>query len=531
MKNKIHIQLGLGCLAAIYSISSQAVNLKDYDYIEKSENLIPLSDMIKIEPIVHGVPILFEDFESQAIPAGWLLFNVDGLTPAAQIAYFTDAWVVAEDPDAIGTYNMQSTSWYSPAGQADDWVVTSMVALPALSVLSWDAEAQDPAFPDGYEVYISTTTQDVAGCSANPAVFTVAAETNPFVHHELMLWTLGYANQNVYFCYRNNSNNQFYIQIDNISVDAASADDLAITAVSTEMEYTLVPDVLINYRIPLGAEYINNGSTAQANITIQAEVFKDGGSVFTTSNTVAATLQPGETGLVDLGGYKPTAIGNYSVTYTLTLDSIPDGTPADNTVVLADVVNISSDTMSKDNDTATGSLGVGAGNGGYVGNAFDFVDPVTVSSVEFVYNNSNCDPNPPNDCSLDGESINVDVFAFDSITNLPATMVGSSQAHVVPVGAASETVVNLIFDTNLNLSPGKYLFAVAEPVRTTSVFDTINVGVSTTDTKFVLGTTWVDWPTNPSGQWSNNEDFGFNVTYLIRPKFVATDLIFRSGYE
>ena len=531
MKNKIHIKLGLSCLVAIYSISSQAVNLKDYEYIKYSENLNSLPEMIKIEPIVSGVPILFEDFESQAMPAGWLLFNVDGLTPNGSVSQFTDAWIVAENFEVSGTYNMQSTSWYFPVGQADDWVVTSMVSLPAFPTLSWDAEAQDPAFPDGYEVYISTTTQDVAGCSANPPVFAVAAEASQFVHHELMLWTLGYANQDVYICYRNNSTDQFIIQIDNIEVGEVALNDLAITSVSTEKEYTLVPDVLINYRIPLAVEYINNGIADQSNFTIQAEIFKDGSSVHIASNTVAATLQPGATGLVDLGGYKPSANGDYSVTYTILLDSVPDGKPADNSVELTNIVNINTGTMSKDNNISTGSVGIGAGNGGYIGNAFEFVDPVTISSVEFVYDNNLCDPNPPNDCSMDGESIVVDVFAFDSITNLPAAMVGSSQAHVVPTGEATSIVANVVFDSNLNLSPGKYLFAVQEPVRTTSVYGTISLKLNASDTKFVPGTTWVDWPTNSNGQWTNSEDLGFNVAYLVRPKFVTTDLIFKNGFE
>lgn len=80
--------------------------------------------------------------------------------------------------------------------------------------------------------------------------------------------------------------------------------------------------------------------------------------------------------------------------------------------------------------------------------------------------------------------------------------------------------------------PGEYVFAVVEPVRTSSTFSTINIQLGNTDNRFTTGTVWINWPTSPMGGWANAEDFGsqFAKTLQIRPLFDETDLIFRNGF-
>jgi hypothetical protein len=84
-------------------------------------------------------------------PAGWLKFNVDGRTPAATVAYINDAWVVREDfqmePANCAAF---STSWYAPAGTANDWTWSPAIVLPkGSSALSWRARTYDAAYRDG----------------------------------------------------------------------------------------------------------------------------------------------------------------------------------------------------------------------------------------------------------------------------------------------------------------------------------------------------------------------------------------------
>jgi hypothetical protein len=165
------------------------------------------------------VGALFEDFQGGTIPPGWTLIDVDGRIPSFAVDFVDDAWVaILVDPDT-NNFVATSTSWYAPPGQADDWLISPAVSLGDLSVLSWRARAPDPEFADGYEVYISTTTADVAGCSGNPAVFSIAAEESAeYAVRSVNLFELAYVNQNVHVCFRNNSNDKFLLHIDDIVV-------------------------------------------------------------------------------------------------------------------------------------------------------------------------------------------------------------------------------------------------------------------------------------------------------------------------
>jgi hypothetical protein len=113
-------------------------------------------------------------------PAGWTLYDVDGLPRHANIAGQVDgAWATYADMAFnAGNCVALSTSWYDPPGQADDWMVTPLITIPALNPeLRFVAVVHDPAFPDGYEVRWATTNS-VAAFLANAPLLTIAAE-NP----------------------------------------------------------------------------------------------------------------------------------------------------------------------------------------------------------------------------------------------------------------------------------------------------------------------------------------------------------------
>ncbi|MEM9458722.1 MAG: choice-of-anchor J domain-containing protein [Myxococcota bacterium] len=162
--------------------------------------------------------ILDEDFEFGALRPGWTVIDVDGNTPNPTVDFVTDAFVVTDESEAGINYAAYSTSWYSPVGQADDWLVTPQITLGPASVLSWQAVAPDPMFPDGYEVRISTAGPTVADLLANPVLLDVPAEADAYTPRSVDLALAGYANQSVYLAFRNNSNDQFLLLIDDIEV-------------------------------------------------------------------------------------------------------------------------------------------------------------------------------------------------------------------------------------------------------------------------------------------------------------------------
>ena len=125
-----------------------------------------------LKPQMNAQVLFYEDFDgiggstaggagTYSFPAGWLKRNVDNRTPATAVSYVNEAWERREDFSTNVSDSVAfSTSWYSPAGAADDWMWTPLIGpLPAGAELKWNALAYDPLYPDGYSVRVMTSTQ------------------------------------------------------------------------------------------------------------------------------------------------------------------------------------------------------------------------------------------------------------------------------------------------------------------------------------------------------------------------------------
>lgn len=165
-------------------------------------------------------PILVDHFEAGSSVA-WTIIDADGLTPDDAVDFMTGAWVVAADgvnPTPANRVAV-STSYYSPTGAADDWLISPAITLDAHSVLSWRAYAPDSDYRDGYQVRISTTTPDVAGLTANASLLSVSQEQTSWQNRSIDLAAAGYANQSVYIAFRNNTDNRFLLFLDSVVVE------------------------------------------------------------------------------------------------------------------------------------------------------------------------------------------------------------------------------------------------------------------------------------------------------------------------
>lgn len=123
---------------------------------------------------INAQPIFSEDFSGPTPLANWTLFNVDAKTPNTNVGVVNDAWVALS---VAGNVAAVSTSWYTPAGASDDYMLTPSITLINNNYLFFNGQALDPAFPDGYQVKISTTMPTVAALTTN--LLTVAAEKEP----------------------------------------------------------------------------------------------------------------------------------------------------------------------------------------------------------------------------------------------------------------------------------------------------------------------------------------------------------------
>lgn len=186
----------------------------------------------------HAQVLFSEDFDSipgpaggavgtYVFPNGWLLRNVDNGTPPTQVAYVNEAWERREDfKFNIADSAAFSTSWYSPADTADDWMWTPPITLTGNNLrLKWKAVAYDRDYRDGYEVRIMQSPNVPTGgdgvmgnqVTHSTLLFSTTSEDTLWTDHEVNL--NNYANQTVRIAFRNTSYDMFLLLIDDVIVE------------------------------------------------------------------------------------------------------------------------------------------------------------------------------------------------------------------------------------------------------------------------------------------------------------------------
>lgn len=444
-----------------------------------------------------------------AFPQGWFLRNVDNRTPSANTAYVNDAWERRED---FGLLNVTdscafSNSWYTPAGAADDWMWTPLIsALPANCQLTWNAVAYDVSFPDGYEVRVMTSAQGpptggtgVIGnqVTNSTVIFSTTAEASAWTPHNVSL--NAYAGQAIYIGFRNNSNDKFLLLIDDVVVSVVPAFDAAVSQTNID-EYTITP---LSQVAAIGSEGMieNTGSGAITNVSLNVNVF-DGGmnNVYSATSAPLGSLAPGAFSNFTVPGFIPTVADLYTVELTANMteaDSDPLNDLATYTVLVSDSV------YARDDSNVTGTLGIGALNGGQLGQSFELLNADELTSLSFFIGNSSG--------NMVGQPLSGGVYATD-VSGTPTTLLASTTTMIMDT--TSNTLWTLpISGGPLTLPAGNYVCVVNEADS--------NVTVGTTAGIFTLGKGWIDWPTNPQGGWANPEDFGaqFQVAFVVRANF------------
>lgn len=449
--------------------------------------------------------VLDEDF-NQGIPGTWKIYDADGLTPNTNVAsLMTAAWVSNDDgTDTFAT----STSWYTPAGTSNDWLVSPPIALGAGEILSWRAKAQDASYPDGYEVRISVAGDTIPDFLANAALFTVAAENPTWTSRFVDLEALGYANQTVYIAFRNNSTDMFLLHVDDVKVSNVVASDAALSSVDL-IEYSFVPKKQIQ-SYSFGANVSNTALGDVTNAFVEMFVVNTNSQVlFSANSDTLALLTAGQSGVVSFPGtFTPTDTGFYFLQYVLKSDSDVD--PTNDT--LTDFVLVTDTIYGRDDNNVTGSLGIGAGSsatGSFLGQSYEILTPVALTSVTAAFT-----------APTVGDTASISVFSIDN--GLPGALVAASEIFVFTDSAFQ--VLDFSFPDLVVLNVDTYLVAVRE------YSDNVTIGTSTG--KFTEGTVWINWPTSPFGNWANSEDFGaqFSRTFTIRPNFGACEVVVDTAF-
>lgn len=106
------------------------------------------------------VPLFYDGFRYGLIGKNYVRYDLDGNKPFSSINLeIGDAWGIDQED---GDYYAFSTSYYSPGGTSDDWLITPEVNVADIDglTLSWRARSSSSKYKDGYEVLISTTGSD-----------------------------------------------------------------------------------------------------------------------------------------------------------------------------------------------------------------------------------------------------------------------------------------------------------------------------------------------------------------------------------
>lgn len=156
---------------------------------------------------------------SQGIPADFTLIDNDGNTPSADMAKegfkVGTPWLAAS-PKGESNLAACSTSWYSPAGTSDDWMITPAFTVSDDNVtLSWRALASDKRNRDGYAVYVSEVGGNtIADFDKQHPLFSVEKEEATWTKHAVSLDA--YKGKKISIAFVNNSNNKSRLYIDDL---------------------------------------------------------------------------------------------------------------------------------------------------------------------------------------------------------------------------------------------------------------------------------------------------------------------------
>ncbi len=443
-----------------------------------------------------------------SFPAGWFLRNVDNRTPATQVTYVNDAWERREDfANNVADSCAFSTSWYTPAGPADDWMWTPLIGpLPANCVLKWNAVTYDASYPDGYQVRVMTAAQGPptggTGVMGNQVtnstqVFSIPAENVTWTARQISL--NAYAGQSIYIAFRNNSNDEFLLLIDDVVVEVQNTIDAQMQVADTATQYTLMP---VSQTTPLtfAGTIRNLGINALTNVSAQVNVYNGTTNVYSANSAATPSLAANATANFTIPSFTPATTGIYTVQFIANQTTGTD--QQHNNDTLYQYFAVMDSTYARDDGTVISSLGIGAGNGGYLGQSYTVPNNDLLTSIG-VYVTAGYTGRP------------LGLAVWSTTAGVPTSIVAVTDTILYPDDSARYYTIPM-HNGPFNISAGEYVVTAIE----FNADSTIQVGQSASI--FTANKIWINWPTSPQGGWANIEDFNvtsFNRPFVIRPNF------------
>ena len=156
------------------------------------------------------------------------LINNDGLLPDPSVSEYSNAWIVVSDPENPNDSVASSTSFFSPTGIANRWLITPLLNLGSYgNTLQWEAKSQDASYPDDYLVLVSTTDMELS--SFTDTIGYIIGENANWSTRQVNLSTEGYNDSSIYIAFVNVTEDGYKLYVDDIKVwkdDPSSVNEL-----------------------------------------------------------------------------------------------------------------------------------------------------------------------------------------------------------------------------------------------------------------------------------------------------------------
>jgi len=320
-------------------------------------------------------------------------------------------------------------------------------------------------------------------------LFSTSAENITWTDRSVSL--SAYAGKSVRIAFRNNSTDKFVLLIDDIVVESPLNFDASISNIN-KFEYTTIP-LSQATNINASATIKNQGLDTISNVHLQIDAYASNGSLYKSfySDTLAMLL-PSTSNIFTINNLQLNLIDNYTFKYFPVIaetDQVSNNDTLSNSIIISDTV------YAKDNGVQASTLGIGAENGGYIGNTFTINNETNLISVTGIF--------------TAGGNYKQSYAIWNMVGGIPDSIIAITDT-VIHTDLVQTNYTLKLKGGSLLLTPGDYTVTAVE------VDSTLTVGMA--NDNFTNGTSWVNWPTIPGGTWKNVETFGasFAKTPMIR---------------
>lgn len=453
--------------------------------------------------------IIFEDFQSKSIPGSWLNIDNDGAADANGRPQ--NFYINSDLQTTVGTdtnFVVSSSSWLSPFGASDNYLITQAVQPCDRTVLTWkSAPFEGLAYMDGYLVLVSTTgtnlgdftdtlfraAEDASAGSGVPGPGVVHSNFNGNngVLQEFSVDLSSYDNQTIYIAFRHQSNDDNYIMFDDIFVGNAKEYNTSIVSASSNLNYFKTPINQLPTTVNFTVESTLLTDDTVTNHYLLTDLFFNG-SFVSSDSVFQSFLYTGDTAQLTTNPFALGSVGNYKALF-YTQSNEFDSLTEDNSDSI--FFNVSDTTFATTDGSNTGTLSIGAGNAGFMGNIYELLvsDDMTSISVHLP------------DCEV-GDSVRGVVFGTSS--GIPTGNILDSTSWFVVSDSTIKNYTLQLVNAPLTLAPGKYLVGVEET-------NNQSIKVATNTEFYKPNSSYVFF----NGSWNTFENYSFFVTSGIEANF------------